>query len=152
MTWENSKIRDYLNNVFYHKLISEDQVKVQEVNHSNPDTPWFNTSGGNDTADKVFLLSLDELVNYFGDSGQLSKKAWPRESTIDYSKPCAISDEYDNLRSVKNEFGEFFPYWLRSAGRDQNHAAIVREDGIIDLGGELIDTVAGVRPAMWVKL
>jgi hypothetical protein len=151
-TWENSKIRTYLNTTYLNKMSPGDQEKVQETTHANPDTPWFNTPGGNDTTDKVFLLSLEELVKYLGDSTQLSKKAWPRDTAIDTTKPCIINDEYDNLRCAKNEFGEFFHYWLRSAGRDATCAAIVREDGTLDLGGESVDTTAGVRPAMWVKL
>lgn len=151
ITWENSTIREYLNTTFYGKFCNEDKERIIETTLKNPTTPWFDTPGGNETSDKIFLLNLDELVKYLGDSAQLSKKSWPREN-IDLTKPCLISDEYDTLHSAINEFGEQFRYWLRSPGREQNYAAIVREDGTIDLGGEAVNTTAGVRPAMWVKL
>ncbi|MCL2254453.1 MAG: DUF6273 domain-containing protein [Lachnospiraceae bacterium] len=152
VTWETSDIREYLNNAFFSKFCSEDKEKIIETNVSNRETPWFTTNGGNDTVDKIFLLSLDEIAAYMGDSGQLSKKSWPHDTPVDKTKPCLITDEYCGLHSAKNEFGENFRYWLRSAGRDETSAAIIREDGTIDLGGDIINTTAGVRPAMWVKL
>jgi len=151
VTWENADIRAYLNGIFYQKFSDADKEKIQDTKTNNPATPWFDTPGGNETVDKVFLLSLEELANYLGDSGQLAKKGWPQDKK-DLSKPCIIEDEYNNLHKAINEFGEEFPYWLRSAGRDSTCAALVREDGSIDLGGESVDATAGVRPAIWVKI
>jgi hypothetical protein len=151
VTWENSHIREYLNKTFYNKLYKEDKGKVLETTLANPQNPWFETAGGGDTTDKVFLLNLDEVTQYLGDSGQLAKKSW-RIDGIDHSKPCFIKDEYDNLRSAKNEFGEPFPYWLRTGGRSGDMAAIVRADGTIDLDGQSVEEVAGIRPAIWVKI
>jgi hypothetical protein len=34
--------------------------------------PGVTVSGGNDTTDKIFILSIEEVVQYFGDSGQLA--------------------------------------------------------------------------------
>ena len=152
VTWEDSSIRKYLNTTFLNKFSAKEQEEIIEKKHINHATPFYDTPGGNATDEKIFLLSLEEIVKYLGDSGQLSKKSWPRENDNDLSKPCLINDEYDNLHSAINEFGEKYHYWLRSPGRDASHAAIVREDGTIDLGGEPVDTLAGIRPAMWVKL
>jgi hypothetical protein len=151
VTWETSFIREYLNNTFYNKLYHGDKDSVLETSLANPQNPWYDTSGGGDTTDKVFLFSLDELVKYLGDSGQLAKKAWHIDG-IEHNKPCFIEDEYSSLRSTKNEFGEPFPYWLRSSGQFGDSAAIVRADGTIDLDGQFVDEPAGVRPAMWVKI
>ena len=152
VTWEDSDMRKYLNETFYKKLHPDDQAKVMETTHQTPATPRYDTPGGNETTDMVFLFNLDEMVKYLGDSGQLMKKGWIHEEHIDYSKPCLIDDEYNNMRHAKNEFGEDFPYWLRSAGRGPEYVTIVRADGVIDMCGEATSGTAGVRPAMWVRL
>ena len=152
VTWENADIRKYLRDVFYEKFSNEDRKIIQDTNVINSSTPWFDTPGGNGTVDKFFLLSLDELVKYLGDSNQLAKKSWPYEGVKDFSKPCFVSDEYNDLHKAINEHGESFQYWLRSAGRDGTSAAFVRADGTIDLAGEAVTAAAGVRPAVWVKL
>ena len=70
--WGGSSIRKYLNDPFLRENFTEDeQGKIVQVMNTTPDNPWFYTSGGGDTLDKIFLLSLEEVVEYFGDSGQL---------------------------------------------------------------------------------
>ncbi len=66
--WENSEIRHYLNHGFLEKLGSGDQQKILSTANRNGDNPWYGSRGGNETVDKIFLLSLDEVVRlYFGD-------------------------------------------------------------------------------------
>jgi hypothetical protein len=73
-TWETCDLRKYLNGEFLDKL---DSSRIVPITNTNPDNPWYGTNGGNPTADKIFLLSLDEVVGYFGDSGDLkNRKGW----------------------------------------------------------------------------
>lgn len=78
--WENSEIRHYLNHGFLEKLGSGDQQKILSTANRNGDNPWYGSRGGNETVDKIFLLSLDEVVRlYFGDSGRLLDNPKPNQ-------------------------------------------------------------------------
>ncbi len=66
VTWESCSLRNWLNKIFFETAFSQsEQNAIIETLISNPDNPVYGTSGGNDTADKVFLLSYDELIRYF---------------------------------------------------------------------------------------
>ena len=66
--WSGSSIRKYLNDPFLNENFTEDEQEIiVQVMNTTPDNAWFSTSGGGDTLDKIFLLSIEEAVNYFGD-------------------------------------------------------------------------------------
>ena len=44
---------------------ASEKSAIPTVTLSNPDNPNYGTEGGNDTQDQVFLLSLEELQQYF---------------------------------------------------------------------------------------
>ena len=73
--WENCGLREYLNGAFYRRFPFRDQERIAETRVINGGNPWYGTSGGNDTSDKIFCLSIEEAVRYFGDSGLLAKGA-----------------------------------------------------------------------------
>ena len=96
VTWESSDLRVWLNNPFYNKSFDEsEQVQIVTVTNSNPDNPSFGTDGGNDTEDKVFLLSIDE-ANALFDSNQARNNGswWWLRSPGENSK-CAASVDVD---------------------------------------------------------
>ena len=64
ITWENCTLRSYLNGTFYNKFSSNDKNRILDTRNSNPDNAKYGTSGGNDTVDKIFLLSIDEANKY----------------------------------------------------------------------------------------
>ena len=64
VTWETSAIRHYLNNEFLNSFRRADRARIPETRLANNDNPWFGTYGGDDTYDKIFLLSLEEVVQY----------------------------------------------------------------------------------------
>ena len=74
VTWANCTLRKYLNGDFYHAFDKASQSKIIETRVSNYYNPWFRTPAGNDTSDRIFVLSIDEVVDYFGDSKQLRNK------------------------------------------------------------------------------
>ena len=50
----------------------EEKELIVPVINKNPDNNWYKTIGGDDTEDRIFLLSLEEAVcRYFGDSSSL---------------------------------------------------------------------------------
>jgi hypothetical protein len=143
-TWETSSIRDYLNGDFYNSFSDSDRVRIAETLILNNDNPWYGTDGGRDTTDMVFLLSLEEVVKYFGDSGQFQNRL---------GSSAIISDAFNESRITTSTGGGALWWWLRSPGDGNNNAAVVRRDGIIDIEGYGISGDSGsVRPALWLNL
>lgn len=97
-----------------------------------PPNPETGTPGGNDTVDKLFLLSYQEADEYFKD--------WKD-------------------RIAKDQDGKAFLWWLRTPGYYDYNVVEVWEDGGIDPNGafaccassfgESYEDGFGVRPAMW---
>jgi hypothetical protein len=156
ITWETCTLRNYLNNEFYNHFSENDRKRILHTTVLNSNNPWYDTNGGNDTTDKVFLLSIDEVLKYFGNS-QLT----PYEE----NNPYYFSDNNNNKRIARYD-GEMWEWWLRSPGCYENRAATVEsgsvriegmdvERGMIEEGVHAGNTViynnGGVRPAMWIS-
>lgn len=146
VTWEECALRKYLNGAFLQKFSSQEQSRIVPTVNTNPDNSWYGTAGGRNTTDKVFLLSIEEVVKYFGDSGQL----WEVIKGRGY-----IYDEYKSARIAKYQ-GEEVWWWLRSPGDSDGYAfgaAYVGRDGTLFVRGTNVDSAdGGVRPALWINL
>ena len=139
--WEGSILREWLNTEFLRRL---DHGLIIETYVVNSDNPWFGTDGGNNTRDRVFLLSIDEVVRYFGDSGMLNARC---ENAI------WIDDEYNEYRQAIGRVSALYQYvwwWLRSPGNLESRVAMVNWMGYIDLEGS--GRNHHVRPALWLDL
>ena len=145
-TWATCTLRHYLNGAFYDRFSKEEKLQIVETMIPNNNNPWYGTSGGNATNDKVFLLSIEEVVEYFGDSGQLRN--------IPSLKTLGISDRYNSVRQAKDYSGSGSWWWLRSpGGEDTSYAAFVYEDGRVSIkGASVLEDFGGVRPALWLNL
>ena len=101
----------------------------------------YNTNGGNNTQDKVFLLSHAEVGKYFKD---------------DNARECAPTDyaikqgAYTNS-SYKADGRATGWWWLRSPGNFQNYATSVTNDGSRS-NLSVSDPYDVVRPAFWLNL
>jgi len=144
VTWETCTLRTYLNSEFYRKFSAQEQAMILETSITNADNQWYGTNGGRSTRDKVFLLSLEEVVKYFGDSGQLENRNPNSEYLID--------DKYNGERVAYFVYNSGFWWWLRSPGFVLYHAAYVDTDGDSTLLGDWVNRKGGVRPALWYKL
>lgn len=100
----------------------------------------WESSGGKNTQDHVFLLSYQEVMRYFGSP----------EDRICTPTPYAIEIGADT-REYSGHITEAGWWWLRSPGEKEHHAAFVNFDGNCysnAVGNEYLS----VRPAMWVDL
>ena len=146
VTWEQSSLRHWLNNEFFNNNFNtSDRARIAQTYVVNNNNPWFGTPGGNNTHDRIFLLSLEEVVRYFGDSGQLanrpSQDAW------------GISDGFNVARIARCANGRTSWWWLRSPGFGGYIAADVGLVGhVLVSGGGVDDDRGGVRPALWLYL
>ena len=147
VTWSNCDLRSYLNNAFLNSsaFSNTDRTRITLVTNTNENNQWYGTSGGGNTNDRIFLLSLAEVVQYFGDSGQLAHR--PSGSSYD------INDQYNGNR-VATFNGTAVKWWLRSPGDVTNYAATVSSNGNIYVDGRFVGDYdgGGVRPALWLNL
>ena len=111
VTWEISDIRRYLNNVFFNRFSLQDRDRIAATIVVNNNNRWFGTPGGSSTSDRIFLLSIEEVVWFFGDSGQLANR--PQEGPPDWGYSgmwdmyvmgyaYEIWDEYKEARMARN--------------------------------------------------
>ena len=152
ITWERSTMRSWLNGYgasennggdsgtdytsdnFIGAAFSEKEQKaIAETTVVNDDNPNHNTDGGNNTTDKIFLLSIAEASNssYFADDAS-------RIST----NTAYVADGSKGNR-----------WWLRSPGIGVYYAASVAGNGDVDNAGDYGDEEnRAVRPAFHLDL
>lgn len=138
VTWETSDIRQWLNNEFYTTAFNKaEKVKIQTSLIKNEDNSEHGTSGGNDTEDKVFLLSEKEAEKLFSNDDERIAKA------TGYAEKSGVC--------VNKEKSAM--WWLRSPGSDSDCAAGVRSYGWVSRDGNIVyDNSGGVRPALHLNL
>ena len=139
--WAECDLRAYLNGEFYDSL-GDDKAHIAETKAITGNNPWFGTNGGVKTDDKIFLLSIEEVVEYFGDSGQLENRP---------DSVWGMDDRYSAARIASNENGDASWWWLRSPGLDSGSAATVSIVGSVGISGIKADYDCGVRPALWLN-
>ena len=146
VTWEKSSIRQYLNGSFLDDAFTtEEKAWITSRGIINAANPFYGTPGGINTTDRVFLLSIEEVIEYFGDRGQLKNE---KSGNIHW-----INDQYNSSRIANFVDGNASWWWLRSPGLNENRAAYVLDTGYVDLsGGFFYRDDGGVRPALWLKL
>jgi tetratricopeptide (TPR) repeat protein len=76
ITWEQCTLREYLNGEFYSKFTEAEKALIADTKVVNADNSKYGTSGGNDTTDKIFLLSIDEANKYFKDDSERALDRW----------------------------------------------------------------------------
>ena len=140
VTWETCTLRKWLNNDFLNKAFDlDEQAKIATIINDNPDNEIYGVDGGNNTQDKIFALSIEEVGKYFASD----------TDRIAYTTDYAHTYGYDDGKHSDD-------WWLRSPGgyRDNKHVAFVDNKGVIDEYGvypNSKDHVA-IRPAFWLNL
>lgn len=96
VTWETCSLRAYLNGEFISEnFSSKEQAAIIEITNKNPDNAQYGTPGGNDTKDKLFLLSVDEAREYFASDEERNEISgyWYLRSPGNSSKNAAYVDK-----------------------------------------------------------
>ena len=150
-TWETCTLRTWLNGTFYNKAFSSaEQAAILTTNVDNSKSQCYsgwNTSGGNNTQDKVFLLSYAEANKYFGVTHDTSSNTKSRVAPTAYAIAQGAYIDSDDKADDDNDIG----WWLRSPGTYQECAAHVNADGF-HFNYNVANASGSVRPALWVNL
>ena len=145
ITWEQCTLRTWLNSEFVNKAFSADEQKailMTKVDNSNSQGcgDW-DTTGGSNTQDQIFLLSYAEAWKYLADDA--SRKCGPTDYAVAQGGYTSPSHQVDGKATGW--------WWLRSPGRSQNDAACVYDDGSRSSHG-VYGSSTVVRPAFWINL
>lgn len=137
VTWENSTLRSWLNDYFLNKAFSkEEQNYILDTVVKNSVDNQYGISGGNDTVDKVFILSADEAMNveygFAGTTGEDSGRV--RRNTAYVAAGGYLANEGSNAY----EAGSPDIWWLRTLGEAAYNAATVQFKGDISLAGDIV--------------
>lgn len=165
-TWEQSSIRSWLNGYGEEKeknfkdtaFREKEQQALVNTSLQNLGNLHYDTVGGSDTNDRIFLLAEMEVYggaqalthgfisNYRdGDPGARDEARRSKSST--YAKAMGVWSNYED-----GFIGNCL-WWTRSPGQYQNYAAYVCNYGFIRNYGELVDrNHIGVRPSLIIDL
>ena len=187
ITWEKSNVRSYLNGLsaafnqngidydgkgfIDNAFTAEERKWIKQVTNKNPDAPegWGSASGGNDTEDKVFLLSHDEVLKYFPTNkscigsptayairppeGSGRNNLYTCQVTCSGDDSCPISGCNQNGTNVymcsNVQCGSH--WWLRSPGVIPDDAAYVFVGGGVS-SFSVNNVYPGLRPALYIHL
>ena len=154
ITWEQCTLRRWLNNDFMNKAFSSAEqtaILTTKVNNSSRQgySGW-DAPGGDDTQDKVFLLSCAQANEYLGVT--TTTHAGNNIKSQVAPTAYAIKQGADASIGYKTAAGQAVGWWwLRSPGSYRTSAAYVSNGG--SLGENYVFSTSGcVRPALWVNL
>jgi hypothetical protein len=142
-SWADCSLRRWLNHEFLEELPPDFAGRIRPVAVTTPDNPVWGTAGGPDTTDRVFLLSIQEAVQYLAGN--------PKVKWKDY-KNYDRWFQHDGLVARYGRDNRAW-WWLRSPGNDPDLAAYVYTDGHLNGYGDFVAAAGGgVRPALWLNL
>ncbi len=147
ITWENSTLRAWLRDTFLGRAFNTTEQGAISLTDVVNDKSFIGVSGGNNTQDKVFLLSAKDAVNsaYFphGDGVRMTNNT-----------PYTAKQSSD-----MNRAGYADDWWLRTPGHRADMAAYVADyvnsapfDNVSEIGDYTYAEYKGVRPAIKLDL
>lgn len=163
-TWETCTLRTWLNNEFYDAAFSNDEKKAIKNTHvKNDNNPLYETNGGNDTYDHIYLLSFSEAANtnyglarycYLnykntGETVYLYNNIpddTPDNGIYLYNNTAEATPFTDNIRHYANEYICF-----RSPGKDNQHVSCTVWNNV-DHQGNFVTKNYGIQPVLHINL
>lgn len=143
-TWETCSLRKWLNEDFYNEAFSDrEKAAIRETVVNN----LCGEVVKNDTTDRIYLLSVDEVCNAdYGFKPDDSFTKTREAQNTDYAKCNNASNSWGN--NSKEGVGE---WWLRT-GTNNAYACYVYENGSVNSSGDWIIDNKAVRPALHLSL
>lgn len=136
VTWGNCSLRTYLNETFIKDAFSdEEQAAIQTTKVITEPNPEYGTNGGNDTEDKIYVPSIQEMQNKqygFGTKYKWSRMAYVTDYLVEQSGGSQL-------------------YWLRSPGEKETCVTALSTDTIVQTMSARVMNVS-VRPVLHLDL
>ncbi len=165
VTWETCDLRRWLNWDFYNSSFNEQEKnKISTTEVINNSNPFYGTDGGNNTKDKIFCLSMEELDKYFGCYKGPYQKYWSQKALC-YCTYHANQNGAYYMRIEEYWYNEylkdkgftsevindlFVTWWLRTPGESNYTAETMHALGATNISEVNISNGNSVRPAMWI--
>lgn len=149
IVWKTSEIRLWLNTYFYNEAFSESE-KEHIISTKILDEPNKNRLFvGNETKDKVFLLSIPEVQHYFSSS----EDAWAVATPYAKSNGAYVDNNGNSWWWLRTHYEGYYVQSQYFKYQDSYPAAAIAPS---NLTGDIIsrnmkDNYITVRPAIWVK-
>jgi tetratricopeptide (TPR) repeat protein len=139
VTWETCTLRRWLNGSFINSAFSaEEQKQILHTTVTADRNPSSNTDPGNNTTDKVFLLSRAECSQYL----VLCDARSCEGTAYCFAQGAAQQDVYGGCR-----------WWLRSPADYSGCVICVNDNGMYASAGcSTFSDGITVRPALWINL
>lgn len=154
VTWENSDLRKWLGQQFYQEAFSPaEQAAILERELVNEDNRSFATEGGNNTKDKLFVISESEVqqesMGFCSDYSVHSASRKVRETA--YASAVGAGQSVGSTGVILGDGA----WWLRTPGDTTDCAAYVDENGYVFRRGNDVDSdidggLGGVVPALYI--
>lgn len=159
VTWENCTLRKWMNNDFYKMAFHDKEQKsivLQDVSNAPEPVTWYRDSG-NDTKDKIYLLSIAEATNQaYGFGGDWKNTDWDFEPKFK-SRMLKTSDYAHAMGAWictnEKKYRNYCNWWLRTSCKDTKTGANIMKNGeIYDIGYYVYIFQVAVVPVMHVAL
>ncbi len=148
--WETCTLRAWLNGDFYeNSFTTEEKAHIKTVTLVNDGSPTKSyISGGNDTEDKVFILSKSEIETYFSDT---TYGICPPTETMIAKGYFSVYPENQMLIPYGRAYTQ---YWVRTPGDNRLYFCWYnsRSDLLSEFGTQVDTQQMCVRPAMWITV
>lgn len=145
VTWETCTLRKWLNEDFFTAAFSEEeQDAVIEQTLVNADNEEFNTAGGNDTIDKVYLPSYSDMLS--AEFGFQTDRLFCDQTRVGMATSYVYEKESrDGVKAI---------FWgLRSPGANAQLVSLVNRDGSVYPYGTNVGFFGiGIRPVLHLDL
>ena len=158
VTWETCTLRSWLNGYFLDTAFNdEENERIIETTLENPDNEKYGTDGGNDTVDKVFLLSAKDVINTgYGFSSEYDvpdelRRCKPTQYAIGQGAfPYSADQEGENGSS---DYDGSCIWFLRTPGGRADGVVLVLYSGQVYVDGNSVVSYGFcIRPAIWVNI
>lgn len=168
VTWETSTVRSWLNgygadsnkqsedysqkNFIESAFSSLEQEAIVSLLLENADNIEHGISGGNNTTDKIFLLSESDVWN----TDKAKSYGFVKDRYSDESRFCKGSTYAKAMgmwSNISEDYAENGEWRLRSPGLKSDYAIYVRYNGWVHINGDGVDNdLDGIRPALNLNL
>ena len=159
--WAGSSLRAWLNGTFFEGAFTgQEKEAVLLSTLKNADNAQYGTAGGEDTEDRVYLLSLDEVARYFqvdvyNKGGSEELICMPTEYALRNNAHTMTEEQLEGYRENYDyplQAGACW-WWLRSSGKGNSYAANVSGNSSVYADGlSVFNATTCVRPAVRVRL